>query len=281
MTPPTETFIGPPTLAHTHTIILLHGRGSTGPEFASELFESTVPSPTNSSQQLTLPSRFPSCKWIFPSATPRSSTVFPGEPTGWFDLASLTQPESSPDLQRPGLQDAVRSLLRLIRREPQSVPLENVILGGISQGYATAALVLMALDRRLGGFVGLSGWMPFASRIEEAVTAGGGLDRLSPSRLATAAVRDILELEDEDIASGAAVGGWAQTIIFLAHETVDNVVACDLGRLARGVFEACGASPSWHEYDSDSNGIRVPDEIDALVHFLDECVKPRGAHTRK
>ena len=47
-----------PTASHTHTIIFLHGRGSDGPEFASEFFVSRA------SNKKTLPEMFPQIKWV-------------------------------------------------------------------------------------------------------------------------------------------------------------------------------------------------------------------------
>ena len=50
--------IVPPTTPQTHTIIFLHGRGSNGPEFESEFFESQA------SNKMTLPEMFPHVKWV-------------------------------------------------------------------------------------------------------------------------------------------------------------------------------------------------------------------------
>ncbi|KAJ4293710.1 hypothetical protein N0V88_005218 [Collariella sp. IMI 366227] len=49
-----------PQSQHIYTIILLHGRGSTGPEFASELFEAKL------SNDQTLPEHLPTVRWVFP-----------------------------------------------------------------------------------------------------------------------------------------------------------------------------------------------------------------------
>lgn len=67
-----------PVSTHTHTIILLHGRGSDGEEFAEELFEART------SDGMHLCERLPGWKWIFPTAHERFSTVFQEELKEWF-----------------------------------------------------------------------------------------------------------------------------------------------------------------------------------------------------
>lgn len=277
MTAPPPSFIVPSTSAHTHTIILLHGRGSTGADFAIDLLECVVlnhtsPSPSPSLRTTNLPQRFPTCKWVFPSAKSRYSTVFREELTEWFDIVSLTDPAARQDLQKPGLVESARSLIALVREELQSVSADRLIVGGISQGYAAAALVFVALDLRIADFVGLSGWMPFA---EELLTVAVGFGREvdgTPDRLATAVARDVLGLREGDLAGEAPAGAWAQTAIFLGQEKNDNVVACQLGQTARDLFAACGAQPVWRTYDSGDHWIQEPDEIADLVEFLDRCM---------
>jgi hypothetical protein len=52
-----------PRSTHTHTAIVLHGRGSTGPEFADEFFA------THLSDKSSLDAKFPGWRWVFPSST--------------------------------------------------------------------------------------------------------------------------------------------------------------------------------------------------------------------
>jgi hypothetical protein len=55
-----DLFVVEPLNQHTHTIILLHGRGSNGAEFAEELFEA------RSSAGMLLEDHFSSFKWVSP-----------------------------------------------------------------------------------------------------------------------------------------------------------------------------------------------------------------------
>lgn len=74
-----------PTSIHTHTAILLHGRGSDGPEFAEELLEeSKLPG------QPTLAQTFPAWRFVFPSSRQLWSTLFEEDMPAWFEAHSLT-----------------------------------------------------------------------------------------------------------------------------------------------------------------------------------------------
>ncbi|KAL8712358.1 MAG: hypothetical protein Q9225_006969 [Loekoesia sp. 1 TL-2023] len=264
-----EPFVIHPRAAHISTVILLHGRGSSGNEFADDLFECQIGSPSDPLAKALLPDRFPNCKWIFPSTKKRYSTTFQEEWPEWFDTVSLTDPSQREDLQMEGLSESVLTLKALIDREATQVKPSNIILGGISQGYATAIHVLMALDMQLAGFVGLSGWMPFAKQIKEAVFDKTGNQRASG---ATDFVRSKLGLGDVSMVARASQGSWKGTPIFLGHELHDEVVSCDLGKEAAVTLAAAGANPVWHTYDSGEHWLKEPEEVEDLVEFIDQCL---------
>lgn len=140
---------------HTHTIIFLHGRESNAEEFASEFFESQA------SDGRTLSEIFPSIKWVFPNSGTRNRARFGVEESQWFDMWEVRNPQERKDLQIDGLRVSVASILNVIRTEASIIPPERIILGGISQGCATAIHALLYGGIRLGGFVGLSSWLPF------------------------------------------------------------------------------------------------------------------------
>jgi len=165
-------FVVSPIGEHTHTLILLHGRGDSGPSFGSGLYIATP------SSGFSLPSLYPGLKFMFPTTAKRYSTTFREDMNEWFDTASLTFPEEQGHLQKEGLREAVAHLSALIEAEVRSgIPHDHIIIGGISQGCATALHVLLALGHQLGGFVGMSGWLPFASNIREicGLRSGAGL----------------------------------------------------------------------------------------------------------
>lgn len=154
----------PPTSKHTHTIILLHGRGSNGEEFAEELFEG------ESLSELSLPQHFPGFKWIFPTAHPSFSTPFQEELVEWFDVYSLMEPSLEEELQIEGLRESVAFIQGLLENEAQILGLcgrDRITLGGISQGCAVAITALLTGSCGIGAFLGCNGWMPLADRVQE------------------------------------------------------------------------------------------------------------------
>ncbi len=258
-----------PQAAHTHTIIFLHGRGSSGQEFADDLFQSRVGSILEPSLRITLPERFPNCKWVFPTTRSRFSTAFEEEALAWFDNVSLTDPSWREELQVEGLSESVLAMITLIKEESAFVKPSNIILGGFSQGCATAAHVLMALNTQLAGFVGISGWLPFARQIEEA-----GRDKPGPqmSSAATDFVRANLGLGDMSGMVMANQGGWERTPVFFGHELYDDVISCELGKEARDTLALGGANAVWHIYDTAIHWLKEPEEVEDMVEFIDQCL---------
>jgi lysophospholipase-2 len=150
-----------PTEKHSHTIIFLHGRESTASEFASEFLESQA------SDDRTLQEIFPSVKWVFPNSGLRKHARFGTEESQWFDMWDVKKPLERKEIQVEGLRESISFILSVIRKEASIVQPERVILGGISQGCATAIHTLLYGGIRLGGFIGLSSWLPFQDDIEQ------------------------------------------------------------------------------------------------------------------
>src|ERR1700722_14119769 len=120
-----DLFVVEPLNQHTHTIILLHGRGSMGAEFAEELFEA------RSSAGMSLAGHFPSFKWVFPTSEDRYSTTFQENLTEWFDIRSLSDPELDFSLQIEGIKSSTTYLSKILRKESEIVPSSRIVLGGI------------------------------------------------------------------------------------------------------------------------------------------------------
>ena len=63
--------------------------------------------------------------------------------------------------------ETVRLLNQLITAEVDSgIPSERVILGGFSQGAAMSLLTGLTTERKLGGVVVLSGWLPLKDKFK-------------------------------------------------------------------------------------------------------------------
>ncbi|EFJ35414.1 hypothetical protein SELMODRAFT_79756 [Selaginella moellendorffii] len=243
---------------HTHTVILLHGRGSNAEEFVEDLQGMT----TSSGQSLF--AHFPGVRWVFPSAQTLWSSQFLEAMSTWFDAPSLTDMSKNKHLQVPGLKSSVEFVRGVIQDEVARLggDAAKVVLGGISQGQATALHVLLGGSHKLGGFVGASGWLPFADEVEGL----GSLAELSSH------FRGKLGLElDEEIQGG----GVEETPVFLGHGTDDEMVDVKFGRQARDVLKAAKVKNlTWKEYvgaELDGHWFKEPEEMDDIVAFLKDC----------
>ncbi|PYI03257.1 lysophospholipase/carboxylesterase family protein [Aspergillus sclerotiicarbonarius CBS 121057] len=249
-----------PQSTHTHTAILLHGRGSTGPEFASELFSSCT------SHGKPLPSHLPTFRWIFPTSKNRWNSRFEETIPAWFDAYSLTDITEHQELQGPGLRESVAYILRILEEEITRLDGKpgNVFLGGISQGMAIALWSWVCAGRkglgRLGGVVGFCGWMPFAERF---VDGDGGLDggRRRLVEFCSGVMEGDLDLDMRVL----------DTPVLVGHGVDDPVVSVELGRQAVGIMKREGIQVEWMEYvgaEGDGHWIKEPEGFDAVLRFL-------------
>ena len=167
-----DCYIVESSLPHTHSIILLHGLGSNGEAFGKEFLDKAISS--NSEKLLDI---FPGAKFIFPTSKRRRSSAFRRSVlTQWFDISSLDDPSYRRDNQIQGLQESFREIQSIMKAERQVVPADNIILGGISQGCAMGLMTLLAINFPLGGFVGMSGWLPFRNDMNGFLTSALGGD---------------------------------------------------------------------------------------------------------
>lgn len=105
--------------------------------------------------------------------------------TAWYTPNSFSsfppdRPELAPEEDEAGLMESVAYLESLIEAcERKGIPAQRIILGGFSQGCALALLLDLTSKKyagRLGGIVGLMGYLPMASgRKLEDIRAHNGL----------------------------------------------------------------------------------------------------------
>ncbi|OJD22896.1 hypothetical protein ACJ73_05755 [Blastomyces percursus] len=279
-----EPHIVEPTSTHAHTAILLHGRASNGPEFAEELFD------TKPSTKESLAAHLPGCRWVFPTSRDRWSSVFQ-DLTAWFDVRSLTNPcdEEYQSIQVDGLRESTLYVLDILRREIDLLDgeSENVILGGVSQGMATALWALMCspgyIKGNIGGFSGMCGWLPFANKIEgllqrvprEDVFTGGGM---KVGCMVPKFLLDIIRWEGTQAINTARVERILSTPVLLLHGTDDAWIDVELGRQAHRNLTKIGLHVDWVEYsgaENEGHWIREPEGIDAIVTFMEASVSSR------
>lgn len=171
-------YVSEPTGTHRQSIIILHGRGDTGPSFGMCLMDDTDFDSVNACPRRALPD----ARFIFPTAAPLPSARFKGwKLNQWFDFWSLFDVQEQAELQNAGLHDNTRVVEALIEQEAAVVGMENVIIGGISNGAAQAiitALLMIASGKlrsgnSLGGVFGVCGWLPHAQDIMKKATSEG------------------------------------------------------------------------------------------------------------
>ncbi len=84
--------------------------------------------------------------------------------------------ENEEEDEEEGLKQSVEYICTLIDKELKAgkVPLERIVVGGFSQGCAIALLVglMSRYAGRLGGVIGLSGYLPLAGKVRKIVEEG-------------------------------------------------------------------------------------------------------------
>ncbi|GAB3652677.1 alpha/beta hydrolase [Ramlibacter alkalitolerans] len=201
----------------TATILILHGLGADGNDF--------VPI----AQELDL-ERLGPVRFIFPHAPEMPVTINNGyRMRAWYDILGFEADAAQDETGLRRSQQLVEALLK--REKERGIPAHRIVLGGFSQGCAVSLLTGVRHPERLGGIMGLSGYLPLADRSEA--------ERSSAS---------------------------LQTPIFLAHGTHDDVIALERAEASRDALQALGYQVEWHEY---LMGHAVtPQEIEELNAWL-------------
>ncbi|KAF3483653.1 uncharacterized protein GIQ15_02977 [Arthroderma uncinatum] len=277
-----EPTIIPPRSKHTHTLILLHGRGGAGREFGAEIIttELSAPSPDN-----TLPKRFPGLKFIFPSAKTTYSSQWEIYLPQWFDRGPIgSAAQKHNDLLYAGLRESTRYLTSLIDAEVELVGASNVVIGGLSQGCAQMFHVLLSYandeHRALGGLVGMSGWLPFKEEIAKLIPGSqteqqheggkedGKLDKESRRSVALKAMNFVrVSVLDLPPVTEEAAEAALSTPIWLAHGDMDSTVKPGLGEAASNTFERLGWDVTWMLYEELEHWF-APFELEDMAIFL-------------
>jgi lysophospholipase II len=160
----------------------------------------------------------------------------------------------------------------------------RIILGGISQGCATAFIALLTSPCRIGAFVGFNGWMPLTVRVKEVILQTAEDHDFSKSQIRgrlTAALRSSLGLKEErsrrvsynmvDGPPKTSEAGHLPTPIFLSHTANDEVVYIALGKQMRDTLSELRLHEvMWKEHESGGHWIPEPEGFEDLVEFLTE-----------
>ncbi|KAI1061082.1 hypothetical protein LB507_009992 [Fusarium sp. FIESC RH6] len=271
-------YIVEPTGPHTHSLIILHGLGSNGKKFGRELLETGICSDGKS-----LPELLPGARFIFPTSKKRRSSAFRrSRLTQWFNIASLEDPSYRNHTQTPGLEESSREIFDLLEEERKKVPDKNIILGGISQGCAMGLVCLLAMKFPIGGFFGMSSWLPFATEIKDFLidldeydfsdedddpfdTSDNEIVYLrTPSAKVHDYMRDLISLDTDCLAEM----GSLSTPVFMGHGGADEKIKLALGEEAYRTLRSVGFDVDWKIYEGLGHWYKIPDEIDDIVNFI-------------
>jgi predicted esterase len=212
-----------PSISHTHTVIFLHGRGSTAAEFVSEFFES------QSSGSRTLPEIFPPVRWVFPTSGILPSRSF-GDISQWFEMLSTDSPAAGEGKHQAVIEAAVSRILEVVGSETTLLgDPRRIVLAGISQGCAIAIQALLKQEFRLGGFMGLSSWLPASLPLMEVCES------------------------------------TKRVPVFLAHSKDDTVIAIKYGEQLRNTLKERGMVVEWHEYEDGGHWVNEPQGIGKVI----------------
>lgn len=182
------------------SIIWMHGLGDHGSSFIPLVQEFDL-------------SDCPPIRFIFPHAPEQPISANAGCPMrAWFDIYTDFEDTDMEDSE--GIDASRQRIIGLIEQEKRrGVPSDRILLAGFSQGCAMALYTGLSFPEKLGGIIGLSGYMPL-------------IDTLP----------DIRHSANQD------------TPIFLAHGTEDEVVPFSRGESTMHQLCALGYSVQWHTY---------------------------------
>jgi lysophospholipase-2 len=248
-----------PSEKHTHTIILLHGRDSTAAEFAVDFLESQA------SNGLTLPEIFPTFKWVFPASKLRTSARFQVEMSQWFDIWSLEDTEERKEMQKDGLRQSVAFIFEVVKKEMKNVPAEKIILGGISQGCATAIHALFGGGIRLGGLIGFCGWLPFQREMDG--IAKCVKEQKEPAT--SSCLEEIWNLSPPS-STNLIAHSWLvrRTPVLLSHSKDDNIVSIKNGERLSHCLTNIFEDVEWRKYEEGAHWVTEPEGVDDMVEFI-------------
>lgn len=256
-----------PTTTHTHTVILVHGLGSSGPSFRGAFFSARS---THDFRAL-----FPGTRWVFPSAPRRYVPAHQQTKPAWFAIASLRDLEDEQELQMAGLRESVAYLGGVVHDEVERVEARNVFVLGRSQGSSAVVWAVVARGLRVGGLVLTGSWLVFARALEERlkmeVGPGGGDGEVAGER--EAARKFVGDMVD-DVGLGAA-HALRQVPVLIGHGVDDEWISVGLGRQMRDVLRGLGCEVMWNEYcgaSEEGHWLKEPEEFDNIALFLTKCM---------
>ena len=193
----------------------------------------------------------------------------------WFDVYSMLDPSEREALQVKGLREGARHVHDIVEAESLVLPLENIFLGGFSQGSAMALYALLTYqpqsrEGHFGGFVGLSGWLPLGKSLDGLLSdssnknQGDGGEAFDVHTQLSTVLRNQVGLPLVD----ANRLNFEKIPIFLGHGEADKEVPVDLARQATDCLNGIGLAVEFKTYGALGHAWESGDQIDDIAAFL-------------
>lgn len=157
----------------------------------------------------------------------------------WFDMTSVENPQADPKVQEQGIRESTQQVLDVIKAEAELVGgYDNLIVAGLSQGCAIGLYTLLHSETGVGGFIGLSGWVPLADKVDEFMRQPG---------------------RDNDV---------RETPVMLQHCQDDRVLPKKNGEDMAEQLLRLGMDVSWECFKHGGHWLNEPEGVDSIVRFI-------------
>lgn len=206
----------------TVAIIWMHGLGADGNDFVPIVKELDLEG-------------CPGIRFVFPHAPMLEVTINGGRMMpAWFDISSS---EFGRDDDEQSLRSSQADINALIEREKErGIATDKILLAGFSQGCAMTFQTGLRHPEKLGGLIGLSGYLPLESSFEA--------ERSEANK---------------------------NTPIYYGHGRGDQVIPVARAQQSLALLQKHGYDVDWHEYDMPHSVCM--EEIDDISNFLKRVLK--------
>lgn len=258
-----------PVSTHMTTLILLHGTSTSGYEFAASLM------------LFDLQSQLPFTRFVFPTGKMRPTTVFEGRDShAWFDLTSFHDRTMDEANQIQGVKESILYLEGVIQAEIDDLlgDAEKVAVGGFSQGCAMVGMLISSgifAELGIGGWVGMSGWLPFRASLERVTGAcvigsEDDVEKLQANRLAAKKYvsKDILGITAQEVEI-TEERPENKPQLWMGHGEDDTKVPLEWGISMKKMMHNLGVKVMMDTYPGLEHGHNEAEMTD-LVKFLKE-----------
>lgn len=157
---------------------------------------------------------------------------------GWYDIKTFNSLAENED-EEAGILKSRDYFHSLVDAEVEKgIPANRIVIGGFSQGAATALLSGITYKSQLGGFFGLSGYLLLQKKLKDLIPTD------SPNQ---------------------------NTPIFMGHGDADQVVAYKYGKLTADELISRGYKVDFRTYKGLAHSADA-DEIDHLEAYLKQQI---------